>query len=58
MEYWSILKLRGILKFVMDFHSQLDMMLSALECMNSDIGTRLVRKVVLAEHIMVAGEFW
>lgn len=57
MEYWSILKLRGILKFVMNFHSQLDMMLSALECLNSDIATRLVRKVALTEHVMVAGEF-
>lgn len=30
-EYWSILKLSGILKFMMNFHSQLEMMLSVPE---------------------------
>lgn len=31
MEYWSILKLRGILKFMMNFHSQVEVMLSVPE---------------------------
>lgn len=29
MEYWSILKLSGILKFMINFHSQCDVMLSS-----------------------------
>lgn len=57
MEYWSILKLRGILKFIVSFHSQLDVMLSVLENVNSSMGTRLVRKAVLTVRVMVIGEF-
>lgn len=56
IEYWSILKLRGILKFVMNFHSQWEMMLSDPENMKRDIGTRLVRKAVLMVCVMVVGE--
>lgn len=46
-EYWSILRLIGILKFMMNFHSQLEIILSMPECINRAIGTRLVRKAVL-----------
>ena len=55
MEYWSILRLRGILKFVMNFHSQWEMMLSEPEYMKRDIGTRLVKKAVLMVRVMVVG---
>lgn len=58
MEYWSILKLRGILKFAMNFHSQLEVMLSVPEYRKSDIGIRLIRKAVLMVRMMVVGEFW
>lgn len=58
MEYWSILKLRGTLKFIMNFHSQCEVMLSMPECMKSAIGTRLVRKAVLTIRVMWVGEFW
>lgn len=57
MEYWSILKLIGILKFIMNFHSQWEVMLSALEYIKIIIGIRLVRKAVLMVRVMVAGEF-
>lgn len=57
MEYWSILRLRGILKFMVNFHSQLDVMLSVLESVNSSMGTRLVRKAALTVRVMVVGEF-
>lgn len=33
MEYWSILRLMGILKFVRNFHSQCEMILSVPEYM-------------------------
>lgn len=56
IEYWSILKLSGILKFVMNFHSQWEMMLSDPEYMNSDVGMRLIRKAVLMVCVMVVGE--
>lgn len=41
----------------MNFHSQWEVMLSALECMKIIIGTRLVRKAVLMVLVMVAGVF-
>lgn len=43
---------------MISFHSQLDVILSVLECMNSDAGIRLVRKAVLTERVIVVGEFW
>lgn len=57
-EYWSILKLSGILKFVVNFHSQWVVMLSMPECMKSIIGTRLTRKATLTVCVIVVGEFW
>lgn len=56
IEYWSILKLRGILKFMINFHSQWEIMLSEPEYMNRHIGMRLVRKAVLIVRVMVVGE--
>lgn len=56
-EYWSILKLSGILKFVVNFHSQLVVVLSMPEYMKSTIGSRLTRKAVLTVCVMVRGEF-
>lgn len=47
IEYWSILKLRGILKFMMNFHSQCEVMLSSPDCIKSVVGIRLIRKAVL-----------
>lgn len=58
IEYWSILRLRGILKFIMNFHSQWEIMLSVFECMKMIIGTKLDRKAVLTARVIVAGEFW
>lgn len=58
VEYWSIFRLSGILKFMMNFHSQCEIILSMPECMNSIVGTRLVRKAVLTVCVMVVGEFW
>lgn len=58
IEYWSILKLMGILKFIMNFHSQVEVMLSMFECMNMVMGTKLVKKAVLTVRVMVLGEFW
>lgn len=58
MEYWSILKLSGILKFMMNFHSQWEIMLSIPECMKSVMGIRLIRKAVLTVRVMWVGEFW
>lgn len=58
MEYWSILKLSGILKFMVNFHSQCEVMLSSPDCMNSVIGRRLIRKEDLMVRVMVLGEFW
>lgn len=55
IEYWSILRLRGTLKFVMNFHSQWEMMLSDPEYMKMVIGIRLVRKAVLIVSVMEAG---
>lgn len=55
VEYRSILKLMGILKFVMNFHSQLEMMLSVPEYMNMVVGTKLARKAVFTERVMVVG---
>lgn len=56
-EYWSILKLSGILKFVVNFHSQQEAMLSMPEYMKRAIGTRLIMKAVLTVRVIVAGEF-
>lgn len=58
MEYWSILKLNGILKFMINFHSQCEVILSNPECMKSVVGIKLVRKAVLIVRVMVLGEFW
>ena len=57
VEYWSILKLRGILKFVMNFHSQWEIRLSVPEYMKMIIGTRLARKAILTVRVIVVGEF-
>lgn len=48
----------GILKFIMNFHSQVEITLSMPECINRVVGTRLVRKAVLTAWVMVVGEFW
>ena len=58
MEYWSIFRLRGILKFMMNFHSQQEVMLSIPRYANSVIGTRLIMKAVFTVLVMVVGEFW
>lgn len=52
------MKLSGILKFVVNFHSQWVMMLSMPEYMKSIIGTRLIRKAILTVRVMMVGEFW
>ena len=57
MEYWSILRLRGILKFMMNFHSQQETILSVPEYVKRVAGTKLIRKAVLTERVMVVGEF-
>lgn len=57
IEYWSILKLRGILKFVINFHSQWDTVLSRPEYMKMVAGIRLVKKAVLMVRVMLDGEF-
>lgn len=56
MEYWSILRLIGILKFMINFHSQWEIMLSTLEYMKIAIGARLVRKAVLTVWVIKVGE--
>lgn len=58
VEYWSIFRLRGILKFMMNFHSQQEVILSMPRYVNSVIGTRLVMKAVFTVLVMVVGEFW
>lgn len=57
MEYWSILKLSGILKFVVNFHSQQEVMLSMPEYMKRIMGIRLIMKAVLTVRVVVVGEF-
>lgn len=57
MEYWSILRLRGILKVMVNFHSQCEVTLSNPDCMKRAIGARLIRKAVLMLRVMVLGEF-
>lgn len=56
--YWSILKLSGILKRMMNCHPRWEAMLSDSECRNSATGTRLVRRAILTARVMVAGEVW
>lgn len=58
MEYWSNLKLSGILKFMRNFHSMQEVMLSVPRYINNVVGTRLIKKAVLTVRVMVAGEFW
>lgn len=58
MEYWSILKLSGILKFMVNFHSQCEVILSNPEYMKSVMGIRLVKKAILIVAVRVLGEFW
>lgn len=57
-EYWSIFRVSGILKFMMNFHSQWKVMFSMPEYMNMAIGIRLIMKEVLTVCVMVLGEFW
>lgn len=56
-EYWSILRLIGILKFMMNFHSRWEVMLSGPRYINSVIGTRLIRNAILTACVMAVGEF-
>lgn len=58
IEYWSIFKLIGILKFVVNFHSQCEVILSSPDCIKIVVGIRLVRKAALVVRVMVLGEFW
>ena len=53
-EYRSSLRLIGILKFIMGFHSQQEMMCSVPEWMNRVVGMRLIRKAVLVADVIVA----
>lgn len=57
MEYWSNLRLSGILKFMVNFHSQWEVMLSKPDWIKIAVGIRLVRKAVLIARVMVLGEF-
>lgn len=58
MEYWSNLKLSGILKFMINFHSQWEVMLSVFVYMNVYMGSRLVMNAVLVECTIRVGEFF
>lgn len=58
IEYWSIFRLIGILKFVVSFHSQQVVMFSVFEYMKIVMGTRLIRNAVLMVRVMMVGEFF
>lgn len=57
MEYRSSLRLIGILKLVVSFHSQHEVMVSMFEWMNRVVGIRLVKKAVLMVDVIMVGEF-
>lgn len=58
IEYWSIFRLIGILKFAVNFHSQQVVMLSVFEYMKIVMGSRLIRNAVLMACVIVVGEFF
>ena len=58
IEYWSIFRLIGILKFVVSFHSQQVAMLSVFEYIKIVMGTKLIRNAVLVVWVIVVGEFF
>ena len=58
IEYWSIFRLIGILKFVVSFHSQQVAMLSVFEYIKTVMGTKLIRNAVLVVWVIVVGEFF
>ena len=58
IEYWSIFRLIGILKFVVNFHSQQVVMLSVFEYIKSTMGIKLIRNAVLMAWVTMVGELF